>query len=88
MEGTKPVPISARMIARTSFEPQWKSLLPQETIAITGRVPTAASLRYLGDSRLNPSRDLVTVVFTLNEGASDEERAAWNGLIEFHLNKG
>lgn len=87
VEGSLPVPISARIVARTSFEPQWRSLLPHETIAITGRVPIPASLKYLGESRLNPSRDLVTVVFTLKEGASEEEQKTWGELIEFHLNK-
>ena len=87
VEESIPVPVSARVVARPSFEPQWKSLLPQETIAITGRVPILASLKYLKESRLNPSRDLVTVVFTLEEVANEEEHKTWNELIEFHLNK-
>lgn len=87
VEGSKPVPISARVAARNSFEPQWKTLLPHEVIAIGGRVPIPHSLKYLSDSRLNPNKELVTVVFAPNEGISEDEQKAWTEFIDFHLNK-
>lgn len=79
--------MEARPAAKNSFQQQWQTLLPRSVIATTGRVPVPQSLRYLSESRLNPSKDLVTVVFTLSEEASEEERKTWDEFVEFHLNK-
>lgn len=79
--------MEARVAAKTSFMPQWNILLPHDPVAITGRVPTKASLAYLSESRLNPSRDLVTVVFSPEAMANEEDLRAWNELIDFHIAK-
>lgn len=87
VDTSKPVPVNVRVSAKISFTPQWNTLLPHDPIAITGRVPVKASLAYLSESRLNPSRELVTVVLNPSEAASEEEKAAWTELIEFHIAK-
>ena len=78
--------MEARVAAKTSFIPQWNILLPHDPVAITGRVPVKASLAYLSESRLNPSRELLTVVFSPSAG-SEEDTKAWNELIDFHIAK-
>jgi len=77
--------MEARIAAKTSFIPQWKTLLPHDPVAITGRVPVKASLAYLSESRLNPTRELLTVVFS--PSGPDEELEQWNELINFHIAK-
>ncbi|WWC63600.1 uncharacterized protein I303_106205 [Kwoniella dejecticola CBS 10117] len=79
-------PISLRLICKAT-PPDWKILLPREKIEITGRVPTKGSLQYLSDSRLNPSKELITVAFSLDEKATDEEILAWEEMVEYHIGK-
>jgi hypothetical protein len=79
--------MEARVAAKSSFVPQWNILLPHDPIAITGRVPVKASLAYLSESRLNPSRALVTAVFTPATSLSEDDLKAWNELIDFHIAK-
>ncbi|WWC71289.1 uncharacterized protein I206_105242 [Kwoniella pini CBS 10737] len=79
-------PISLRLICRAG-QINWKFLLPHDKIEITGRVPTRNSLQFLSDSRLNPSKELVTVAFSLDEKATDEEIIAWEEMVEYHIGK-
>jgi hypothetical protein len=79
--------VDVRLAAKNSFTPQWNTLLPHDPIAITGRVPVKASLAYLSESRLNPSRELVTAVFGPSDAASEAQKAEWNELIDFHIAK-
>jgi hypothetical protein len=79
--------MEARIAAKTSFTPQWNILLPHDPVAITGRVPVKASLAYLSESRLNPSRELLTVVFSQGTGIGEEGTVQWNELIDFHIAK-
>jgi hypothetical protein len=77
--------MEARIAAKTSFIPQWNMLLPHDPVAITGRVPVKASLAYLSESRLNPTRELLTVVFS--PSGTEEDLRIWNELIDFHIAK-
>ena len=77
--------MEARIAAKPSFIPQWNMLLPHDPVAITGRVPVKASLAYLSESRLNPTRELLTVVFS--PSGTEEELEQWNALINFHIAK-
>ncbi|KAG8901951.1 hypothetical protein FRC00_003212 [Tulasnella sp. 408] len=62
----------------------WKLLFAQPITRIDGRVPVPASNKYLVDTRLNPTKDLVAVAFTpVNEG--DQEFAKLN---EYLIKKG
>lgn len=62
----------------------WKLLFTQPITRIDGRVPVQASNKYLVDTRLNPTKDLVAVVLTpMDEG--DQEFAKLN---EFLIKKG
>ncbi|KAG8968416.1 hypothetical protein FRB90_010821, partial [Tulasnella sp. 427] len=62
----------------------WKLLFTQPITRIDGRVPVPASNKYLVDTRLNPSKDLVAVALTpIEEG--DPEFAKLN---EFLIKKG
>ena len=77
--------MEARIAAKTSFIPQWNMLLPHDPVAITGRVPVKASLAYLSESRLNPTRELLAVIFS--PSGTEEELEQWNELINFHIAK-
>ncbi|KAG8949867.1 hypothetical protein FRC04_008170 [Tulasnella sp. 424] len=62
----------------------WKLLFTQPITRIDGRVPVPASTKYLVDTRLNPTKDLVAVALTpMDEG--DQEFAKLN---EFLIKKG
>nr|ODN91942.1 hypothetical protein L203_01196 [Cryptococcus depauperatus CBS 7841] len=79
--------MSLRLISRASpHSTDFSILLPHQVIEITGRVPTKASLQFLGDMRLNPSKELITVVLTF-AGGSDEERKTWEGIIDYHIGR-
>lgn len=84
-------PVQLRIAAgRVSSPPPdeyWGRLLPQPVIAITGRVPTAHSLQYLSDRRMDRTKELVTVVFTLDDKATADERAAFDEIVEFHVQR-
>ncbi|WVQ95214.1 hypothetical protein IAU59_002308 [Kwoniella sp. CBS 9459] len=79
-------PMSVRVVCRTS-PPDWSLLLPHERIEITGRVEIKNSLRFLSDSRLNPTKELIVVAFTLDPNASEEETATWEDMIEYHIGR-
>ncbi|WWC90433.1 uncharacterized protein L201_005368 [Kwoniella dendrophila CBS 6074] len=79
-------PMSLRLISRAPTL-DWKLLLPHQTIEITGRVPTKTSLQFISEMRLNPSRELVTVAFSLDSKATDEEILTWEEMVEYHIGK-
>ncbi|WVQ80009.1 hypothetical protein IAT38_002110 [Cryptococcus sp. DSM 104549] len=63
----------------------WPLLLPHRNIEITGRVPTKDALKFLGDTVLQSGKELVAVVFQLGDGATEEERERWEGMVEYHI---
>ncbi|WWD19324.1 hypothetical protein CI109_103782 [Kwoniella shandongensis] len=79
-------PMQLRLICRSS-QSNWSLLLPHKTIEITGRVPTKTSLQFLGDTRLNPAKELITVAFSLDQKASQDEAKAWEALIEYLISR-
>ncbi|KAL1407768.1 hypothetical protein Q8F55_007202 [Vanrija albida] len=79
--------IAAGRVSSPPPEEYWARLLPQPVIAITGRVPTAHSLQYLSDRRMDRTKELVTVVFTLDDKATPDERAAFDEVVEFHVQR-
>ena len=83
-------PMSARLVSGNSAQvasTSWPNLLPHNPIAITGRVPTDKALRYLSDSRLNPTKELIVVAFTPALTALTEQRKAWAEMVEYHINR-
>ncbi|WVF67639.1 hypothetical protein IAT40_002397 [Kwoniella sp. CBS 6097] len=79
-------PMSLRVVCKAPAL-DYSILLPRRTIEITGRVPTKDSLQFLSDSRLNPTKELVTVVFTLDAKANDEEATTWEEMIAYHIGR-
>ncbi|KAG8924919.1 hypothetical protein FRC01_010900 [Tulasnella sp. 417] len=74
--------IGGRSLGTSDF--LWKLLFTQPITRIDGRVPVPASTKYLVDTRLNPTKDLVAVALTpVDEG--DQEFAKLN---EFLIKKG
>nr|XP_019044990.1 hypothetical protein I302_06906 [Kwoniella bestiolae CBS 10118]OCF23920.1 hypothetical protein I302_06906 [Kwoniella bestiolae CBS 10118] len=82
-------PMSLRLTCRTSSSSllDWNVLLPHKTIEITGRVPTKNSLQFLSDSRLNPAKELITVAFSLDAKATDEEILTWEEMVDYHISR-
>jgi len=85
------VPVmSARLVSgsnRQQTSVSWPTLLPQNPIAITGRVPTDKALRYLSDSRLSPTKELIVVAFSRDLNVSEEEKKTWEEMVEYHINR-
>lgn len=62
----------------------WKRLFTQPTTRIDGRVPVASSTKYLVDTRLNPTKELIAVALTpLSPVDSD-----FTHLLDFLIMKG
>ena len=61
----------------------WQILFPSSEARIDGRVPTQPSTQYLITTRMNPSRELIAVVFT----PQPEKDAKFNDMIEFFTKK-
>ncbi|KAK6910949.1 hypothetical protein I203_104984 [Kwoniella mangroviensis CBS 8507] len=84
-------PMSLRLTCRPSSSSStsidWNVLLPHKTIEITGRVPTANSLQYLSDMRLNPTKELITIAFSLDGSAKDEEILTWEEMVDYHISR-
>lgn len=61
----------------------WTSLFthPSKRIGIDGRVPVPTAAKYLLDSRLNPGRELVAVVFVPATEADEEAFATFFDLL-------
>ncbi len=77
-----------RVIA--SAQPQgvsWKELLPRDPLAFTARLSSAAALKFLSDCRLDPSKEMYAVAFTLKPGSSQEEKKGWTYIVEDHLKR-
>lgn len=79
--------MAAGRTAYPDAEAYFKHLLPQPTIAIAGRVPSANSLQYLSDRRFDRSKELVTVALTLDPAATPEQRTDWAAIIDFHVKR-
>ncbi|RXK42269.1 hypothetical protein M231_00259 [Tremella mesenterica] len=80
-------PMQTRLICTHPNPIDWRIMLPHDPIAITGRVPTSSSLKFLSDSRLSPGKELLTVAFTLDPSASEEQIKTWTELVEYHINR-
>lgn len=82
-------PIQLRVAAGRATHPDgyFKHLLPTPNIAIAGRVPSSNSLQYLSDRRFDRTKELVTVVLSLDPSATAEQKTAWNDIVEFHVKR-
>ncbi|WVQ68540.1 uncharacterized protein L199_006749 [Kwoniella botswanensis] len=79
--------LTCRPSSSSSSSIDWNLLLPHKTIEITGRVPTANSLQYLSDMRLNPAKELITVAFSSDGNAKDEEILTWEEMVDYHISR-
>jgi hypothetical protein len=60
-------PVVARQMAGRSLPADsllWRTLFPAELLRIDGRVPVDKSSKYLLQTRLNPTKELIGVVFS------------------------
>lgn len=62
----------------------WNALLPSKTLGIVGRVKTENSRKYLGQSQLSPSKEIIVVLL---EGAGVEGAVAVEGHKQFLLSR-
>ncbi|KLT46423.1 hypothetical protein CC85DRAFT_281514, partial [Cutaneotrichosporon oleaginosum] len=87
-ESPFPPPVMMRQAAgRAAPADTFRVLLPQQSIAIAGRVPSASSLRYLADRRLDRTKELMVVAFSLDPKATPDQRGAWEALLNFHIQR-
>ncbi|KAG8899364.1 hypothetical protein FRB99_006764, partial [Tulasnella sp. 403] len=61
----------------------WRRLFTHPTARIDGRVPVESSTKYLVDTRLNPSKELIAVSMT----PTDADDAEFKKLLEFLIRK-
>lgn len=83
-------PISIRPLAPTSrpiAPAQWNLFFPNEVIATENRVATAAAIQFLESTRLAPSKEIVVVCLELGQGAAEEEKGVWEGMVKFYVDK-
>jgi hypothetical protein len=78
--------VKARQIGGRSLgtsEAVWQRLFTQPISRIDGRVPVEASNKYLVDTRLNPSKELIAVGVSPLDAADEE----FNKLFDFLVGK-
>jgi hypothetical protein len=79
--------IEARLASNEAASVNWGALLPHDPIVVSGRVPTKLSVKFIADSRFNPSRQVVVAAFTADTGASDEVKKVWEETIEWYIGR-
>lgn len=85
---TPPPPVELRHLSSQPLPSvHWSRLIPQANITITGRVPTAHSLKYLSDRRSDPSKHLQPVLLSVPSSASQAEHDAFAALVDFHVSR-
>lgn len=77
----------ARLVASQPPSTPWSTFLPLNPVVITGRVPAQSALRYLSDSRLSPTKELVVVAFTPDSKTTEDERKTWEQMVEYHISR-
>lgn len=83
-----PVPVELRHLTSTPLPAaHWSRLIPQPSITITGRVPTATSLKYLSDRRQDRGKQLQPVLLSLPPQASQADKDAFRTLVDFHVSR-
>ena len=78
--------VSARQVGGRSLgtsEGVWKRLFTHSTSRIDGRVPVESSTKYLVDTRLNPTKELIAVALT----PTNPDDAEFTRLQDFLIGK-
>lgn len=78
-------PMQARQVGGPRISQDgWNALLPSKTLGVVGRVKTENSRKYLSQSQLSPSKEIIVVLL---EGADVEGAAAVEGHKQFLLSR-
>ncbi|KAL0065796.1 Transcription factor bye1 [Marasmius tenuissimus] len=80
-------PVTARQMGGRPMEADsllWKTLFPSDSLRIDGRVPVANSAKFLLQMRMNPSKELIAVVFS----PSTDGESGFKTLSDFLIAKG